>query len=446
MKATSIKAVLLAASLIFPTWSLAQTKSKDAAAYSSRGIAKLQKNDWDGAIADFNRALQFDPKLAQAYDNRGLAKTEKGDLEGAITDFNRVLQLNPKNGIAYNNRGNAKAHKGDFDGAIADFNRALQLNPKLAKAYYNRGNAKREKYDLLVSGAVDEFPFPDYDLGTRKVEKGYLNAAVADFNRTLQLNPKLAKAYDNRGLAKFSRGDLDGAMADFNSALQLDPKLAPAYEARGVAKEQKGDLDGAIADYNHAIELNPKLDGAYLNRGKAKAYKGNTDSAIADFNRALQLNPKLARAYAGRGSANFLAHNWMAALHDYRRFSELSQRNQEYPRLFIWIIRSRLGEREAADKELATHFNAEPGTWVSKVEAYLLGNLSEAEFLAAAASPVADTDRGQHCEAWFYAGMKNLLDGNKPAGTEFFKKCLTTEQKSPVEYHFAKAELKAVGH
>jgi tetratricopeptide (TPR) repeat protein len=239
MKATSIKAVLLAASLIFPTWRLAQTKSKDAAAYTSRGIAKLQKDDWDGAIADFNRALRFDPKLAQAYDNRGLAKTEKGDLEGAITDFNRVLQLNPKNGIAYNNRGNAKAHKGDFDGAIADFNRALQLNPKLAKAYYNRGNAKREKYDLLVSGAVDEFPFPDYDLGTRKAEKRYLNAAVADFNRALQLNPKLAKAYDNRGLAKFSRGDLDGAMTDFNSALQLDPKLAPAYERTSTAARLK---------------------------------------------------------------------------------------------------------------------------------------------------------------------------------------------------------------
>ena len=283
MKARSIKAVLLAASLIFPTWSFAQTKSKDAAAYTNRGIAKLQKSDWDGAIADFDRALQFDPKLAQAYDNRGDAKTETGD----------------------------------FDGAIADFNRALQLNPKYAKAY------------------------------------------------------------DNRGLAKLSRGDLDGAMADFNRALQLNPKLAPAY--------------------------------------------------------------------AGHGSANFLAHNWTAALQGYRRFCELSQRNQAYPRLFIWIIRSRLGEREAADKELATHFNAEPGTWVSKVATYLLGNLSEVELFTAAASPDANTDRGQHCEAWFYAGMKNVLGDDKWAAAQFFKKCLATGQKNAVEYHFAKEELNALG-
>jgi len=185
MKATSAKAILLAESLIFPTWSFAQTKSKDAAAYADRGIAKLQKSDWDGAIADFNRALQFDPKLAQAYDNRGLAKTEKCDLDGAIADFNHALQFNPKNGRAYNNRGNAKAHKGDFDGAIADFNRALQLNPNSPTPIYNRGNAKREKHELIAYGSVEVFS-TDHEVSTAK-EKRDLQSAIADFNPPLTL-------------------------------------------------------------------------------------------------------------------------------------------------------------------------------------------------------------------------------------------------------------------
>jgi lipoprotein NlpI len=79
------------------------------------------------------------------------------------------------------------------------------------------------------------------------------------------------------------------------------------------------------------------------------------------------------------------------------------------------------------------------------VKAYLLGNLSEADFLAAAASPDAKSDRPHHCEAYFYAGMKNLLDGNKPAASEFFKKCVATGQKGVGEYAFAKEELKALG-
>ncbi len=410
MKATSSKAILLAASLIFPALGFAQTTSKGAAAYANRGIAELKSSDWDRAIADFNRALQVDPKLAPAYANRGLARARKGDLDGAIGDYNRALQLDPKN----------------------------------AKAYYNRGNAKREKHELIAYGGVEVFS-PNHEVSTAKVENADLQSAIADFNRALQLDPENAKAYDNRGIAKLERGDLVGAIADFNRALQFDPKLAPAYETRGVAKAQKGDLDGAIADCDRALELNPKLAGAYVDRGSAKLLKADADRAIADFNRALELNPKLVGAYDGRGSANFLARNWTAALREYRRFCELWQRDQEYPRLAIWMIRSRLGEREAADKELATRFTAAPGSWVSKVKAYLLGNLSEADFLAAAASPDANTDRGQHCEAWFFAGMKNLLNGDKRAAAEFFKKCLATEQKSEIEYHFAQAELKALG-
>ena len=48
------------------------------------------------------------------------------------------------------------------------------------------------------------------------------------------------------------------------------------------------------------------------------------------------------------------------------------------------------------------------------------------------------------CEAWFYAGMKKLLGGDKAAAANYFKKCLATEQKDFTEYLLAEAELKAL--
>src|SRR5437773_1437112 len=198
MRATSIKAILLAASLIFPTFGFAQTKSKDAAAYANRGIAKLQKHDGDGAIAEFNRALQLDPKLASAFNNRGLAKRRKHELMvyGAVGLYQPDYAL-----------GTLKVEKDDLDASIADFNHALQLDPKNAKAYYNRGVAKAGKDDL--------------------------DGAIADYNRALQLDPKLPGAYSDRGSAKLDRGDADGAIADYNSALNFNPKFAEAYLNRG---------------------------------------------------------------------------------------------------------------------------------------------------------------------------------------------------------------------
>jgi len=123
------------------------------AAYDNRGNAKKNKGDFDGAIADYNRAIELNPQDAGAYNNRGIAKKNKGDLDGAIADFNRAIELNPRLSEAYNNRGNAKKNKGDLDGAIADYNRAIELNPQDADAYSNRGNAYYYQGNFAHAGA-----------------------------------------------------------------------------------------------------------------------------------------------------------------------------------------------------------------------------------------------------------------------------------------------------
>ena len=66
---------------------------------------------------------------------------------GVIIRFgsgSKVTLAPREDAIAYYNRGNAKDDKGDLDGAIADYNRAIELDPKLAIAYNNRGNAEKK--------------------------------------------------------------------------------------------------------------------------------------------------------------------------------------------------------------------------------------------------------------------------------------------------------------
>jgi lipoprotein NlpI len=127
----------------------------------------------------------------------------------------------------------------------------------------------------------------------------------------------------------------------------------------------------------------------------------------------------------------------------------LAENRQDYPRLSISLIRTRLGETDAASKELSAYLDrrqkTRAGDWFSKVAEHLLGKLSETELLAAAGSPDAKTDRGQHCEAWFYAGMKKLFSGDKKTAADYFHKCLATEQKDFIEFQLAQSELKATG-
>jgi tetratricopeptide (TPR) repeat protein len=94
-----------------------------------------------------------------------------------------------------------------------------------------------------------------------------------------------------RGSEKIVKYDWDGAIADFTNAIELDPKSAEAYDDRGKARV--GDWDGAIADFTKAIELNPENPDAYMNRGQAKEAKGDQAGADADFAQAEKLKTQI---------------------------------------------------------------------------------------------------------------------------------------------------------
>jgi len=303
----------------------------------NRGIEKAKNGDLDGALADFNRAIELNPKDDAPYYNRAQARRLKNDTAGAIADYTRAIELGSTNPAAYNNRGNARAENNDRDGAIADYTRAIELKPDYARAYYNRAVLKKEKGDkagakadfktaqkldpelaseesaadskndrLSLSPAPPASEESDEDpieRGIEKAKKGDLDGALADFNRAIELDPKNAAAYYNRASAKMLKKDADGAIADYTRVIELDPKNVGAYNNRGILKARNNDPDGAVADYNQAIQANPKDAKAYINRGNVKKAKGDLDGAIADFTKAIELDSNLALAYKNRGEA-----------------------------------------------------------------------------------------------------------------------------------------------
>jgi tetratricopeptide (TPR) repeat protein len=121
----------------------------------NRGIEKAKSGDLDGAIADFDRAAELNPKDDAPYYNRAQAKRLKNDTAGAIAEDTKAIELGSTNPAAYNNRGNARAETKNRDGAITDYTRAIELKPDYAHAYYNRAMLKKEKGD--AAGAAGRF-------------------------------------------------------------------------------------------------------------------------------------------------------------------------------------------------------------------------------------------------------------------------------------------------
>jgi hypothetical protein len=96
-------------------------------------------------------------------------------------------------------------------------------------------------------------------------------------------------AYYNRGLAYVKNGQFGRAMADFGKTIELDPSDYRAYNNLGVMYGQLGQFDRAIECFSITLYLNKDYDVAYMNRGKFYDKTGNRERAVADYQKACDL-------------------------------------------------------------------------------------------------------------------------------------------------------------
>ena len=236
---------------------------------------------YEQAIASFDKALQLKPDDHQVWNNRGNALFNLGRFDEAIASYDKALQLKPDKDQPWYNRGVALFNLGRWDEAIASYDKALQLKPDKDEAWYNRRNA------LDNLGRLDE--------------------AIASYDKALQLKPDKDEAWNNRGNALYNLGRLDEAIASYDKALQLKPDDDEAWNDRGLALDNLGRFDEAIASYDKALQLKPDFHEAWNNRGIALGNLGRFDEAIASYDKALQLKPDFHEAWNNRGIAASLS-------------------------------------------------------------------------------------------------------------------------------------------
>jgi tetratricopeptide (TPR) repeat protein len=302
--------------------------------YINRGYAKDSRNDLQGAIEDFTKAIELSPNYAVSYNDRGSIYSAEGDFKKAIKDFDEAIELDSNYVDAYNNRGKAYNGTGNYNQAMIDIDKAIELNPSFADAYNNRG--------VVYSS------------------RGNLDSAVKDYGKAIELNPYYAKAFNNMGLAYQTKGDLEGAITDYDRAIELDPNLAEAYYNRGNCYSAEGVFGSAIEDYQKAIELNPDYAEAYNNMGLVYQDGGDLENALKDFEKSIELKPAMAEPYYNRGNYYLAKGNFVSALKDYDKAIEL---RPGYVEAFAnrGIAYSAKGDINAAIKDYTKAIELDPG-------------------------------------------------------------------------------------
>jgi tetratricopeptide (TPR) repeat protein len=104
----------------------------------------------EAAEADLARALAIDPSWAPALNDRGIIRMDRGDFAGALTEYDAALALTPGEPGTLANKGGALLALHRYAEALAAYDASLAADPNAAGARMSRGIC------LLAAGRWDE--------------------------------------------------------------------------------------------------------------------------------------------------------------------------------------------------------------------------------------------------------------------------------------------------
>ncbi|VAW29364.1 hypothetical protein MNBD_BACTEROID06-945 [hydrothermal vent metagenome] len=84
-------------------------------------------------------------------------------------------------------------------------------------------------------------------------------------------------------------GEAKAALKDFDKAVDLEPKNAYRYSCRAFIKDYYKDYKGALADYNKAIEIDPEDAITHNNKGVLEEKLGFAEQAQQSFTTSNQI-------------------------------------------------------------------------------------------------------------------------------------------------------------
>ena len=355
---------------------------------------KLHKKDYEGAVADLQKAISLDGTLAVAYNNLGLAFFHQGKLKEAVEQFTRAITLGNNESVtmlAYFNRANAYRFLEEYDKSIQDCDKVLEI--------------RKESQTLSDDDKETYFMRGWNYLATHDYEK-----AKADFKKAIDINKRYVLAHNYLGIACLEQNDFKAAIEWFSKAIEMTPEdqfFLDAYACRGQAYLATNQLTRAIVDFTVIIERNLKSPVGLERRADTYFLKGSFDRSVRDYTAAIESG--------GATPARCLK---------------------------LFGAAQRLGEAAPTVESFGKYASAiKDGGWLKIAVDFYQGNSGEAEVLAAAASEDKIQEGQNLCIAHYYIGALYLSKKETGKAKEHFGKAVATNKKFLIEYIFASWEL-----
>jgi tetratricopeptide (TPR) repeat protein len=244
------------------------SNAKEARPYGNRANFLLGIYDWQGALADLNRAIALEPSVA-LYLQRAYVRNVLHDDAGRLADIQAARALDPGSLGALNLLATWNVDHGQRDAGLAllqeriDAGGENKVDVIAAKAELLARAGDREGAVALLDETIRTRPGNAGLLDNRCWIKGLLDTgldtALKDCTRSIELAETSVAALDSRALIYFRLKRYDDALADLAAVLDQQPDMASSLFLRGVIRARTGQPAAAKADLAAVAIMDPLL-------------------------------------------------------------------------------------------------------------------------------------------------------------------------------------------
>jgi tetratricopeptide (TPR) repeat protein len=339
-------------------------------AYYAMGRALDKQKKYPEALAAYDKAIQINPSIYESWREKASIHQSLKQYDRALTAYDKAIQLNPDDATLYLWRGLMLYGIERYQEAKVSFDRTIALNPS-AIAYIYRGDShnKLREYEAALADynqgiALQPHNFLYYNSrALLYAQLGNSQVALADANKIVELASETYKplAYQVRGFVFVLMEDFKSAIADATKIIeaQADERTTvDGYSLRALAYANAGESQKAIADYTKIIELQPNNADVYHNRANRRAYIQDYQAAMTDYTKALELDPNRADSYSSRAALRGIMGDAEGSRADYQKaIALLSEKILQDPNKIEFYLgralaRSSIGEAEGVIEDV----------------------------------------------------------------------------------------------
>jgi tetratricopeptide (TPR) repeat protein len=227
-----------------------QTNALNRVIILSDGFANVGETNADTIALDVSglaqrgvsTTIQLNPEERFNYTQRATVFEKLKDYPRVMADYNKAIELNPKDASHYMLRGSAYfVLLKDRTKAVQDLTKAIEL---AEEGSFEKGNYYSNLAGLYMMPPVDQ-------------QKATANAqkAVELTTKYLAIAPKDGFAYSSRAYSYSIFKDYPNVIKDLTKAIELVPNLTEFYIIRGETYKFVKEYEKAIADFTKVIEL-----------------------------------------------------------------------------------------------------------------------------------------------------------------------------------------------